>query len=90
MSEEQWSLLQAMINQTYMGFTQRLLDIYPMSEIELKVCMLIKIGIPIKQIPLIIVRSKQTVSSIRRRLYHKVFKKDESPEAWDSFINSLI
>ena len=68
MSEEQWSLLQAMINQTYMGFTQRLLDIYPMSEIELKVCMLIKINLPIKQIPLIILRSKQTVSSIRRRL----------------------
>ncbi|MGN0066717.1 MAG: tetratricopeptide repeat protein [Bacteroides sp.] len=90
MSEEQWSLLQAMINQTYMGFTQRLLDIYPMSEIELKVCMLIKINLPIKQIPLIILRSKQTVSSIRRRLYYKVFKKDESPEAWDSFINSLI
>lgn len=89
MSEEQWSLLQAMINQTYMGFTQRLLDIYPMSEIELKVCMLIKINLPIKQIPLIILRSKQTVSSIRRRLYYKVFKKDESPEAWDSFINSL-
>lgn len=90
MSEEQWSLLQAMINQTYMGFTQRLLDIYPMSEIELKVCMLIKINLPIKQIPLIILRSKQTVSSIRRRLYYKVFKKDESPEAWDSFIKNLI
>lgn len=90
MSDEQWTLLQTLINQTYTEFTQRLLELYPMSDVELKVCMLIKIGIPIKQIPLIIVRSKQTVSSIRRRLYHKVFKKDESPEAWDSFINSLI
>lgn len=84
-----WEELNRMIDETYNQFSQRLLDFYPISDIELKVCLLIKIGIPPRQIAALTIRSKQAITSIRKRLYKKLFDKDGSPEQLDYFIQQF-
>lgn len=89
LSTEDWNTLIYSIDETYSQFTQRLKEIYPIKEIELQICLLIKIEIPLGQISQIIVRSKQAVTSIRNRLYKKFFKEEGSPEEWDKFIREF-
>lgn len=60
-----------------------------MKDIEVKVCLLIKIGLSPQQIATITIRSKQAITSIRKRLYKKVFNEEGSTEQWDSFIHNL-
>ncbi len=84
-----WEELNHTIDETYNQFSQRLLEFYPISDIELKVCLLIKIGIPPRQIAALTIRSKQAVTSIRKRLYKKLFDEDGSPEQLDCFIQQF-
>ena len=41
------------------------------------------------QIAFITIRSRQAISSIRKRLYSKVMGKDGTPEQWDNFISTF-
>ena len=48
---EDWELLEVLLNKAYDDFTLRLKKLYPViSDTELKVCMLTKIGVPANQI----------------------------------------
>lgn len=87
--KEDWQELTHSINEAYTDFTLRLLDLYPMKTIEMQVCLLIKIGVPPTQIAYITSHTKQAITSIRKRLYKKVFNMDGSPEDWDIFISSM-
>lgn len=87
--EEDWSGLISAIDNTYRNFTQRLKDLYPMNEVELQVCLLLKIDMPFKRIALLVLRSKQAVTSIRKRLYKKVFGREGTPDDWDRFIRNF-
>ena len=60
-----------------------------MKTVEMQVCLLIKIGVPPTQIAYITSHTKQAITSIRKRLYKKVFNMDGSPEDWDIFISSM-
>ncbi len=84
-----WQELSLVINNTCCQFTQRLHELHPMKDIEVKVCLLIKIGLSPQQIATITIRSKQAITSIRKRLYKKVFNEEGSTEQWDSFIHNL-
>ncbi|WP_321331293.1 tetratricopeptide repeat protein [uncultured Bacteroides sp.] len=85
-TDDNWDVLQNAIDNTYNSFTQRLHALYPVSEIEKRICLLIKISIPIKDIPYLVSRSKQAVTSARKRLYEKIHGESCSPETFDSFI----
>lgn len=87
--EEDWSGLISAIDNTYRNFTQRLKDLYPMNEVEIQVCLLLKIDMPFKRIALLVLRSKQAVTSIRKRLYKKVFGREGTPDDWDRFIRNF-
>lgn len=87
--EEDWSELISAIDNTYRHFTQRLKDLYPMNEVELQVCLLLKIDMPFKRIAQLVLRSKQAVTSIRKRLYKKVFGREGTPDDWDRFIRNF-
>lgn len=87
--EEDWSELISAIDNTYRNFTQRLKDLYPMNEVEIQVCLLLKIDMPFKRIALLVLRSKQAVTSIRKRLYKKVFGREGTPDDWDRFIRNF-
>lgn len=88
LSAEDWQTLTAAIDFTYSQFTHRLKDLYPVSEVELQVCLLLKIGISSTRIAQLVLRSKQAVTSIRKRLYKKVLGQEGTPDEWDKFIRN--
>lgn len=86
---DDWKELMCAVDEAYNQFTTRLLELYPMKTIEIQVCVLIKIGLSPAQIAFITIRSRQAISSIRKRLYSKVMGKDGTPEQWDNFISTF-
>lgn len=84
-----WQELTHAIDETYNQFTERLYQLYPVKETELHVCLLLKIRMSPTQISTIILRSKQAITSIRKRLYTKVFNQDGTTEQWDNFIHEF-
>ena len=86
MSEEDWQQLTELVNQVYTGFTSKLYSLYPMSEQDLRVCLLIKVRVQPKDIATLTAHSKESVASTRSRLYHKVFGRKGSTRDWDEFI----
>ena len=60
-----------------------------MSDREMQISMLRKAGFSCSEIGKLAHLSQEGVSSVRRRLYAKVFHKEGSPQDWDDFIASL-
>ena len=87
---EDWQELTDAINQAYNNFTQRLRNLYPaISEQEMHLALLGKIGITPSGMARITVRSKQAITSARKALYEKVHKKPGTPKEWDEFIKDF-
>ena len=84
-----WEILRIKIDHCYKDFTARLRAIYPVSDIEMKICLLLKIGIGVTGIALLTGRTKSTIVSARKKLYEKTHGEVGKPEQWDSFILSL-
>ena len=84
--EADWKELRIVIDEAYNQFSSRLYELYPIKETEMKVCLLLKIELSPLQIATVTMRSKQAVSSIRKRLYKKLFNKEGSIEEFDNFI----
>lgn len=85
-----WQELTDAINQAYNNFTQRLRNLYPaISEQEMHLALLGKIGIAPSGMARITVRSKQAITSARKALYEKVHKKSGTPKEWDGFIKNF-
>lgn len=89
LKEADWQELILAINEVYNDFTQRLYQLYPIKDIELQVCLLLKIDLSPTQISTVTARSKQAITSIRKRLYSKAFSKEGTPEQWDNFIRNF-
>lgn len=89
LSSQDWESLRVGVDECYKGFTSRLRDIYLVSDMELKICLLLKIGISVTGIALLCGRTKSAVVSARKRLYEKCFGQKGKPEQWDEFILSL-
>ena len=86
----EWNDLQAMIDQTYGMFTKRLYALFPqISEQELRICLLLKISISATGIANLTLRSKQAVTSSRKKLYEKTHGQQGGPEKWDQFIQAF-
>jgi hypothetical protein len=78
------------VNSVYENYTEKLHNIYNrMSSFEYRVCLLIKINISPVNISHLTNHSKESISSVRRRLYYKAFNRKGSPADWDEIISSL-
>ena len=89
-TDEQWKELHTAIDLTYPRFTDRLLTLYPkLSEIELRICYLIKISLPLKTIAQMLNRSNSAITNARIRMYRKLKGKDGKAEFFDQFIADL-
>lgn len=87
---EDWQELQLRVDETYDGFTTRLKNLYPqISEKELHICLLIKIGATPTQMATIMISSKQDISSVRSRLYTKLSGTKGSSKQCDQLVHSL-
>lgn len=89
LNSKDWEILRIKIDRCYKDFTARLQAIYPVSDMEMKICLLIKIGINVTGIALLTGRSKSAIVSARKKLYEKTHGEAGKPELWDKIIQSL-
>lgn len=89
MDKNDWNLLEQMVLKQNPKMYKMLCDLH-LSEIELQVCLLIRLNIQPKEMAVLVCRSHETISSIRRRLYQKHFPNEKpSPMKWDAYIHSF-
>lgn len=84
-----WEILRAKVDTCYNNFTERLRSICDISDIDMKVCLLLKINITVTGISIILNHSKSAIVSARKKMYRKAHGEEGKPERWDSFIASL-
>lgn len=87
--ESDWDDLIDIVDKEFLGFSCRLQNIQPLSTFELKVCVLLKLGISSKDISNLTYHDLSSVSTTRRRLFIKFFKKKGSAKQWDEFIRKF-
>lgn len=85
-----WKTLDDSLQQVCPQFREVLLSRHHLTDMEYKLSMLIKVDFLPKDIALLICRSREAVSSIRRRLSERVLGEEyPSPKQWDNYILSL-
>ncbi len=89
LDDEDWKEMERQLNSAYPQFTRNLFGLIKLSDTEYKVCMLIKMRIQQKDIAKVLYKAPNTISSIRARLYQKVFLKKGKSADWDDFIMTL-
>ena len=90
LTDSEWSELVLLIDATYSNFTSRILELSPrLSPEELRICYLVKIGVPVKKIAILTNITSSGVSQCRRRLYKKLTQESENAEKFDSFISDF-
>lgn len=71
------------------GFANQLLGLCRMSELEYHVCLLIRLQVSPSEMATVLSKDASTISTVRSRLYQKVFKRKGSSKDWDDFVRSL-
>ena len=89
LKQEEWVELEARMRNDCPKFFRKLAEMGQLSEVELRVCMLTKLGIPPSAIAVHTYREYSSISTIRSRLYFKLFGKKGSPRELDVFIQKL-
>ena len=86
---EEWTNVEQLLKTVYPGFTTQLRNLYPMSELEYQVCLLVKLRIIPTDIASVLSRDGSTISTVRSRLYKKVFGSKGGARDWDEFVLSI-
>ena len=89
LKDADWQQVEHSLMTVYPGFTTQLQSLYPMSDVEYHTCLLVKLRIPTKDIAAVLAREANTISSLRKRLYKKVFGREGGAKEWDDFILSI-
>ena len=89
LSPQEWQELEQRLKSVYPRFSSSLYGLFNLSPSEYQMCMLLKVRTSPAEIAAVLKRDKSTISSMRRRLYKKVFGKEGSGKDWDEFIQSL-
>lgn len=85
----EWEELQNCLYTEYPNFKTAISSFKEMNDVELKVCLLIKAGIPLARIGYLTNRSQSSIYSICKRLYMKNFNKDAAPKEWYRLIAGI-
>lgn len=89
LKDDDWNSIESQIKKVYPGFSSQLRNLYTMSELEYQVCLLIKLRIAPSDIAVVLARDASTISTVRSRLYKKVFNRKGGAREWDEFILSI-
>lgn len=89
LTPQEWKKLEEQLKSVFPDFVRHLSALCQLSVTEWRVCLLIKLRFTPKEIAGTLAKETSTVSSIRSRLYRKVFDKNGSSRDWDNFILSL-
>ena len=84
-----WDAIDTQINSVYPSFSNRLMSLYSMSPVEYQMCLLLKINATPSEIAKVLCKDASSISTMRSRLYNKVFGRKGSGREWDEFIRSL-
>lgn len=84
-----WDAIEEHFRSVYPRFASTLFSLYEMSPVEYQVCLLLKLNVPPSDIANVLCKDTSSISSIRSRLFKKVFGKKGSSKDWDAFILSL-
>lgn len=87
--DEEWDGIENQLMKVYPGFGSQLRGLHAMSELEYRVCLLIKLRIAPSDIAAVLSRDVSTISTVRSRLYKKVFGQKGGAREWDEFILSI-
>lgn len=88
--KEDWDEIEVHFQRVYPRFSSTLLSLHSnMSKVEHQVCILLKLNASPSEIASVLCKDTSSISSIRSRLYKKVFDKKGSSKDWDAFIVSL-
>lgn len=89
LKKKDWEEIDAQLKRAYPGFTNKLMTLHQMSTIEYQVCLLLKLNATPSEIAQALCKETSSISTVRSRLYHKVFGKKGSSKEWDEFIAKL-
>lgn len=89
LSEDDWREMEQQLRAAYPDFVRRLSGLFRLSEVEWRTCLLIKLELSPSDMTRALCREASSISSIRSRLYAKVFGRKGSPRDWDDFVLSL-
>ena len=89
LKDDDWSNIENQLRKVYPGFSSQLSNLHAMSELEYQVCLLIKLRMAPSDIAAVLARDTSTISTVRSRLYKKVFGRKGSTREWDEFILSI-
>ena len=84
-----WLNREGQIKKLYPGFSSQLRNLHAMSELEYQVCLLIKLRVAPSDMAVVLARDASTISTVRSRLYKKVFGQKGGAKEWDEFILSI-
>jgi hypothetical protein len=88
LSTDEWQKMEEALRPIYPDFATTLRS-FRISDVEYQVSLLLKLRIPLKDISTVMCKDATTISSIRSRLYQKVFQKKGGSRDWDDFIATL-
>jgi hypothetical protein len=89
LKDDDWNNIESQIRKVYPGFCSQLRNLHAMSELEYQVCLLIKLRVAPSDIAVVLARDASTISTVRSRLYKKVFNQKGGAREWDEFILSI-
>ena len=85
-TSQEWETLEKELKTVYPDFSTALYQMYNLSAIEYHVCLLTKVRATTTEVAGVLKRTPSTISSIRGRLYHKVFDGDGGAKEWNEYI----
>lgn len=89
-TEEDWADLQKYISEQYPKLIPTLFEKVPkLTDIELRISMLVKINVSITDIAYLVNRTKQAITVCRARLYKKITGEDGTAEMFDNWTSSF-
>ena len=89
-TEEDWTALQQYVKEQYPNLIPTLYDKVPkLSEIELRISMLIKVGVSVTDIAYLVNRTKQAITVSRARLYKKITAEEGTADQFDKWIENF-
>lgn len=89
LGDEDYAQIEEHFQSVYPRFSSTLRSLIRMSEVEYRVCLLLKLDVSPSEIANVLCRDKSSISTVRSRLYSKVFDKKGSSRDWDEFIRTL-
>ena len=89
LTDNDWKELSSLFDRDYPNFRHTLCTIHKISDMEYRVCQLVRIQIPPKCISTLIGFEYNYASTVRKRLHCKILGKEGKPKQFDKFLFSI-